>query len=298
MRHFRGLYTALVTPFTAEGAVDFPALKRLVDEQLAAGVAGLVLLGTTAETPTLSYPEKLQVIEAGVAAAKGKCQLIAGVGDNETATSIELAVEAAKRGVDAIMVVTPYYNKPSQEGQYRHFVAVAEAAGLPTMLYNIKGRTGVNTDPATVARLAAHPLITAIKEASGDLDQMMTLRHMLPPDFSMMCGDDAWALPFVALGAVGLVSVTSNFRPAEMKQLVETALAGKMADARAQHEKLLPLMRAMMMEVNPVPVKTAMAMEKKLAEFFRLPLCEMMPENKQKLAAIVQQYQSTRRAAA
>lgn len=290
MSFFKGLYTALVTPFTKDGALDVPALERLIQAQLEAKVSGIVFLGTTAESPTLNHAEKCTIIETGVRLAKGRCQIVAGTGTNSTADSVAFTREAAHMGVDAVMAVTPYYNKPGPEGQYQHFVAIAEAAGLPTLIYNIKSRTGINTDIATMLRLSEHLLIQGVKEASGDLDQIMQLRARAHPDFSILAGDDAWALPVIALGGVGLVSVISNLRPQLMNDIVNLACTNKGIEARAAHYALLPLIQSMFIEANPQPVKTALALEGIIEEAFRLPLTTMQADTRAKLAVCLAHY--------
>lgn len=283
---YQGLFTALITPFQADGDVDWPALDRLLDIQISHGI-GIVIHGTTGESPTLTHGEKLDIAHRAIARAKGKVPVIMGVGSNNTAESVALAKEAATAKADGVMAVTPYYNKPSQEGLYRHFCAIAEATALPLLLYNIKGRSAVNIEVSTILRLAHHPNIMGVKEASADLDQFMRILAEAPADFAVLSGDDSWALPVIALGGKGLVSVIANLRPAETKAIVDAALQGNIKTAQAAHRALYPLMQAMFMETNPVPLKTAMAAEGMITESFRLPMCSMTAEAKQKLLVLL-----------
>ncbi len=270
----RGCATALVTPFTATGAVDKPRMRSLVERQIAGGVKLLVPCGTTGERATMSDEEGKRVIAATVAVAKGRARVIAGAGSNNTAHAIEQAKEARALGADGVLIVAPYYNKPTQEGLLAHFRAVAEAvAPLPVVMYNVPGRTGSNIAAATTLKLAREvPNIVAIKEASGDMAQIMAILRDRPAGFRVLSGDDAVTLPLMALGADGIVSVVSNEVPDLMAQLADLALAGRWDDARALHFRLLPLMEVNFVESSPGPVKAAMAMMGLLEEQFRLPL--------------------------
>ena len=282
----QGCYTALVTPFR-NGAVDYDALSRLVAEQIAGGVAGLVPVGTTGESPTLGVAEHLKVIEQVIRAAAKRCPIIAGTGANSTAEAIELTQEAARLGADATLQVTPYYNKPSSEGLYRHFMAVADQGGLPVVLYNVPGRSGREIDIKTVARLAKDSRIIALKEAGGSADRVSQVRDAC--GITILSGDDSLTLPMMVLGATGVISVASNVLPKEVSDLCRLALAGDFAGARALHYRLYPMFRDLFVETNPVPVKAALAMQGKIAEEYRLPLCEMSPANREVLKAAMRQ---------
>ncbi|MDD3886360.1 MAG: 4-hydroxy-tetrahydrodipicolinate synthase [Victivallaceae bacterium] len=278
----QGVYTALVTPFR-DGEVDWPALRTLVESQVSGHVAGIVPVGTTGESPTLNCAEHLKVIEVVVETVAGRCQVIAGTGANSTAEAIELTREAKHVGADATLQVTPYYNKPSQEGLYRHFSTVAEKGGLPVVLYNVPGRAGVPIAETTVARLAKNPMIAAIKEAAGSVDRVSQILDLC--DITVLSGDDSLALPMIAVGAKGVISVTSNIIPAEMSCFIDYALAGDFARALEFHKKYYCIFRDQFVETNPVPIKAALAMAGMMAEEYRLPLCELTPEHREKLAA-------------
>jgi 4-hydroxy-tetrahydrodipicolinate synthase len=282
---FEGAHTALVTPFR-NNRLDEAAFTQLIESQITGGITGIVPVGTTGESPTLDFAEHHRAIELAVQVAAGRVQVIAGTGSNSTDEAITLTREAAKAGADAALLTAPYYNKPSQEGLFRHFKAIAEAAQLPIVLYSIPGRTGVEIGVETVRRLAAAcPNIVAIKEAGGSVDRVSQLRQALPATFDILSGDDALTLPFLSVGAVGVISVASNIIPREVSELVRTALAGDYARARALHETWYPLFRDLFVETNPVPIKTALALQNRIALEMRLPLCEMSPENTQKLQA-------------
>jgi len=270
----RGCATALVTPFQAGGAVDLPRMRALVDRQIAGGVKVLVPCGTTGERATMSDEEGRQVVAATIEASNSRARVVAGAGSNNTAHAIEQAQEARRLGADGVLIVAPYYNKPTQEGLLAHFRAVAEAvAPLPVMMYNVPGRTSSNIQAATTLKLAREvPNVVAIKEASGDFAQIMTILRDRPAGFRVLSGDDAVTLPLMALGADGIVSVASNEVPDQMARLTDLALAGKWDEARARHYELLPLMEVNFIESSPGPVKAAMAMMGLLEEQFRLPL--------------------------
>jgi len=270
----KGCATALVTPFTVKGAVDEARMRALVERQIAGGVKLLVPCGTTGERATMSDEEGKRVVAATIAVAKGRAKVVAGAGSNNTAHAIEQAKEAKALGADGVLIVAPYYNKPTQEGLLAHFRAVAEAvAPLPVMMYNVPGRTSSNIQAATTLKLAREvPNIVAIKEASGDFAQIMAILRERPTGFRVLSGDDAVTLPLMALGADGIVSVVSNEVPDLMAKLADLALAGRWDEARAAHYKLLPLMDANFIESSPGPVKAAMAMMGLLEEQFRLPL--------------------------
>ena len=276
---FEGAHTALVTPFR-NNRFDEAAFEQLIQFQIENGISGIVPVGTTGESPTLSHEEHHRVIELAVKVAAGRCKVIAGTGSNSTDEAISLTVEAEKAGADAALIVLPYYNKPSQEGLFRHFKAIAEATKLPIILYSIPGRAGMEIGVNTVRRLAeACPNIVAIKEAGGSVGRVNELRQVLPDSFEILSGDDPLTLPFIAAGAVGVISVASNIIPREVGDLVRAALAGNLAEARAIHEHWFPLFRDLFVETNPVPIKTALAMQNRIALEIRLPLCEMSEEN-------------------
>lgn len=282
---FEGAHTALITPFR-NNQLDEAALTRLIEDQIANGITGIVPVGTTGESPTLNNAEHHRVIELAVKAAAGRCLVIAGTGSNSTAEAISLTQEAEKAGADAVLVVAPYYNKPSQEGLFRHFKAIASATKLPIVLYSIPGRCGIEIGVETVCRLAeACPNITAIKEAGGSVDRVSQLRQALPASFEILSGDDGLTLPFIAAGAVGVISVASNIIPREVGDLVKLALAGESVKARELHERWYPLFRDLFIEPNPVPIKTVMGMQGRIAPEVRLPLCEMTEPNLKKLQA-------------
>ncbi len=275
-----GVYTALVTPFTSTG-VDYPALRRLVEEQVAGKVAGIVPVGTTGESPTLSVEEHIKVIETVVEVAAGRCQIIAGTGANSTAEAIELTRMAAGLGIDATLQVTPYYNKPTPEGIYRHFSAVADETGVPVVLYNVPGRAGVAIPEAVIARLSKNPLIAAVKEAAGSVERVSAIKDLC--DITVLSGDDALTLPMMSVGAAGVISVASNFIPAELVRMVELFHNGDAAGALKLHCQYYRLFRDLFIESNPIPVKAAMAELGMVAEEYRLPLCPMSAANREKL---------------
>ncbi len=279
----KGCGTALVTPFRRDGSVDEPALRRLVQFQLREGIDFLVPCGTTGEAPTLEHGEYLDVIRLVVEEAADKVRVVAGAGGNNTRKIVALVQEIQSLGVEAVLSVAPYYNKPTQEGLYQHFKAVAEATDLPVILYNVPGRTASNIEPGTVARLARIRNIIGIKEASGSITQQMELLGAVEPGFRVLSGDDAFTLPLMALGGVGVISVASNEIPGPMTRLTHLLLDGKYDEARRLNAQLLPLMQANFIETNPIPVKAALAMMGMIEEVYRLPLVPMKPENRAKL---------------
>jgi 4-hydroxy-tetrahydrodipicolinate synthase len=279
----RGCGTALVTPFSKDGTIDVDALRRLVQFQLREGIDFLVPCGTTGETPTLEKEEYLGVIRVVVEEVGGKVPIIAGVGGNNTQHICELAKEVSLLGVQGILSVAPYYNKPTQEGLFQHFKAIAESTNLPVILYNVPSRTSSNLEPATVARLSKISNIVGIKEASGSIIQQMEVIHALEPGFAVLSGDDAFTFPLMSLGGVGVISVVSNEIPGEMTRLARLLLEEKYREARKLNAKLLPLMQANFIETNPIPVKAALAMMGMIEEIYRLPLVPMKPENRAKL---------------
>jgi 4-hydroxy-tetrahydrodipicolinate synthase len=280
---FKGTYTALVTPFR-DGEVDVPALEALVEGQIADAVSGVIAVGTTGESPTLSAAEREQVIRVTVEVAKGKCQVLAGTGSNSTSATITATRAAEKMGVDGMLVVAPYYNKPSQEGLFRHFQAIAQATSAPIMLYNIPGRCAVDIGADTVERLAMDCAnIVSIKEAGGSVDRVSDLRSRLPEAFTILSGDDSLTLPFLSVGAVGVVSVASNLFPAEVVALVQAFRSGDTKRALDLHLRMLPIFKDLFIEPNPVPVKTALSWRGTMSAECRLPLCEMSAVNQARL---------------
>ncbi len=285
-----GCGTALVTPFTDTGEVDEAAVTRLVRRQIDGGVHFLVPCGTTGESPTLSVSEKLRIVELVVAESAGKVPVLAGAGGYDTNQVVTLAREMVRRGADGILSVTPYYNKPSPEGLYVHFRTIADAVDRPVIVYNVPGRTGCNVDPATLLRLASVDNIVGVKEASGDLSQICTICRNAPESFSVLSGDDAFALAVMAIGGCGVISVASNETPSEMASLVDAALSGDFGTARSVHERLLPLMQVNFIESNPIPVKAVMAEMGVLTPAnYRLPLVPPEPAARQRIAEVVRE---------
>ena len=285
---FTGTGTALVTPFRRDGSLDESTLRTLVKRQIEAGIDFLVPCGTTGESPTLSNEEHLRVVEITLELAKGKVPVLAGAGGYNTCEVISMASELAAMGVSGILSVTPYYNKPTQEGLYQHFKAIASAVSVPVILYSVQGRTGVNIEPATVQRLATVKNIIGIKEASGNVGQMATILNCVPDDFIVLSGDDAVTLPVISLGGRGVISVVSNEIPAEMAKLVRLALAGDFAGARQIHRKFHALMEINFVESNPIPVKAAMAEMSLLEPVWRLPLVPPKAENRARIRAVLE----------
>jgi 4-hydroxy-tetrahydrodipicolinate synthase len=283
-----GCGTALVTPFLQDGSIDEAALRNLVAWQVESGIDFLIPCGTTGETPTLSHDEWLRVIDVTIEVVAGRVPVIAGATSNSTVDAVAKAKEvAARSGVTAILTASPYYNKPTQEGQYRHFKAIAEAVDKPVMLYNVPGRTGANIEPATLARLAEVPNIFAVKEASGNITQIAEVCSLVPEHFLVFSGDDALTLPVIALGGVGVVSVASNEIPHEMATMTRAALNNEWTAARGLYRKYLPLMQANFIESNPLPVKAALAMMGRIEENYRLPMLPMRRDTRSKLQKIV-----------
>src|SRR6266849_6342792 len=284
---FRGCGTALVTPFKQDGSVDEAALRGLVGWPVESGIDFLVPCGTTGETPTLSHDEWLQVIDTTIEVVAGRVPIVAGATSNSTQDAVEKAKElAALPGVNGILTASPYYNKPTQEGQYRHFRAIAEAVDKPVILYNVPGRTGANLEPSTLARLAEVPNIAGVKEASGNISQMAEVCNVVPEHFAVLSGDDAVTLPLIALGGVGIISVASNEIPREMADMTRAALGNDWETARHLHRKYLPLMQANFIESNPLPVKAVLAMMGKIEEVYRLPMLPMRRDTRSKLQKV------------
>ncbi len=284
---FSGVGTALVTPFTAGGQLDESAVRRLARRQIDAGIHFLCPCGTTGENPTLSDAERIRIVEILADEAKGRVPVLAGAGGYDTRELIHLGGQLAKAGASGFLSVTPYYNKPTQEGLYQHYRAFAESTALPIVVYNVPGRTGVNVEVATLARLAQIPNIVGVKEASGNVAQMCEIRHAVPDDFLVLSGDDALTLPLMAIGGQGIVSVASNEIPSEMVQMVEAAERNDFRAARAVHARILPLMSINFVESNPVPVKAAMAAMGLLGEIYRLPMVSPKPESKAKIVSVL-----------
>ncbi len=281
----KGALVAIVTPFS-NGRVDEEALRGLIEFQIENGTDGIVPCGTTGESATLSHEEHKRVIEITVDAVKKRVPVVAGAGSNNTAEAIELTLHAKKAGADAALHITPYYNKPTQEGLFRHFEAIAKASAFPLVPYNIASRTGVNILPATMARIAALPEVVAVKEASGDLGQMAEIMALCGDQISLLSGDDGLVLPVLAIGGKGVISVANNIVPAEVAQMVRAWEAGKLAEAQKMAMRLQPLVKAMFIETNPIPVKTAAALMGLIpCGELRLPMCEMLPDNLAKLKA-------------
>lgn len=286
--HFSGTYTALITPFR-DGEVDVTAYEALIERQITGGVDGIVPVGTTGESATLDTAEHIEVIRLATKAAAGRCQVVAGTGSNSTAEAIELTRAAEEAGASGTLQVCPYYNKPSQEGLYQHFRKIAENTSLPVMLYSVPGRTGIELAPETVARLAQIPNITAIKEAGGSVDRVNQLVQAVPEGFAILCGDDPLTMPFIACGAVGLVSVASNLVPDVIARLVRACLNGSFDEALVIQKQYYPLMRGLMgLDVNPVPIKSAVALQGHCRPEFRLPLAPLSEANAAKLKALLE----------
>lgn len=282
---FAGTFTALVTPFR-NNQFDEQAFTSLIEAQVAGGVTGIVPVGTTGESPTLDHDEHLRVIELAVKVANGRVKVLAGTGSNSTKEAVEYTIEAEKLGADGALIVAPYYNKPTQEGVYRHYKAISDATKLPIMLYSIPGRCGIEIAVETVARLAKDCAnIVSIKEAGGKVERVIALRAALPASFEILSGDDGLTVSFMKEGAVGVVSVASNIVPREVSDLVGTALAGRWEDAQSQHERLADLFTNLFIESNPAPTKQALAWQGRMTADVRLPLCELRPESQEKLKA-------------
>ena len=289
---FRGTFTALVTPFR-DGGIDVSAFEQLIEAQIAAEITGIVAIGTTGESPTLSHEEREQVIRVDSRQGEQTLPRAGGTGSNSTEHAIADTKRAEKLGVDAALLVAPYYNKPSQEGLFRHFKAIADATSLPIMLYNIPGRCSVDIVPETVTRLAKECRnIVSLKEASGSVERVSELRRRLPDAFTILSGDDSLTLPFMAVGAVGVVSVASNLFPSEVCALVRACESGDLRSAEKSHRKLLPLFKDLFIEPNPVPVKTALGWRGAMSAEVRLPLCEMSEANQARLRKTLEEFEA------
>jgi len=289
-RVFKGSAVAIVTPFR-DGEIDVKTLKDLVKFHMENGTSGIVPCGTTGESPTLDYEEHERVIEICIEAAHGKIPVIAGTGSNSTREAIEMTKRAAKAGADASLQVSPYYNKPTQKGLYQHFKAIADSVGIPHILYNIAGRTAVNIEPETMAKLARDcKNIVGVKEASGSLDQMAQIKAICPSHFQLISGDDNLTLPLLSIGGIGVISVVANIVPRDVAMLVDEYLKGNTKKAQQLHYKLLSLVKAMFIETNPIPVKTAMGLMKMCSPDLRLPLCTISDENLKRLKQELKNY--------
>src|SRR5436305_3177786 len=285
--NLQGCGTALITPFKQDQSIDEKALRSLVEWQIASGIHFLVPCGTTGETPTLTKDEWLRVIDITIDVNGGRVPIVAGATSNCTAEAVEKACELnSRKGVDAILTASPYYNKPTQEGQYQHFKAIAEAVDKPIVLYSVVGRTAANIEPATLGKLAKIPNIVAVKEASGNISQIAEVFNYVPESFLVFSGDDAITLPVVSLGGVGIISVASNEIPKEMSELTNAALNGNWEKARSIHRKYLPLMQANFIESNPMPVKAVLAMMGRIEEVYRLPMLPMKQDTRTRLQKI------------
>jgi 4-hydroxy-tetrahydrodipicolinate synthase len=286
---FTGCGTALVTPFLRDGALDEAAVRRLARRQIDAGIHFLVPCGTTGETPTLTPAERIRVVEIVVDEARGSVPVLAGAGGYNTHEVIEAALAMARAGADGILSVAPYYSKPTQEGLFQHYQAIAHAVPLPIVVYNVPGRTGCNVEVGTIARLAAIPNIAGVKEASGNVTQMCELCRAVPPRFLVLAGDDALTLPVMAIGGRGIISVAANEVPAQMVRMVERAEAGDFEGARKLHHDLLPLMQVNFVESSPIPVKAAMAMMGLLEEVYRLPLVPPAQASRERIGTVLRE---------
>ena len=286
---FEGVYTALVTPFNEDGSIDEGALKNLVDAQIEGGVQGIVPMGTTGESPTVTHDENVRVVEIVAKQAAGRVAVIAGTGSNSTDEAVRMTQLAADVGASATLQVSPYYNKPTQEGLYQHYTTIAEATSLPVVVYNIPGRTACNIETPTLLRMAEHERIVAVKEASGEMAQVMSVVQDAPAGFDVLSGDDNLTLPIISLGGCGVVSVASNIAPKKMGALVRAAAAGRLDEARRLHYELLPLFRGIFLQTNPIPIKYALARAGIVKESYRLPLVPLGAEHKKAMDAILDQ---------
>ena len=288
-----GCGTALVTPFDKDGKVDEAGVRRLARRQIDAGIHFLVPCGTTGESPTLSEDERVRVVELVVEEAAGRVPVLAGAGGYDTREVTHVAKRMRQAGAQGILSVTPYYNKPTPEGLYQHYSAIAEGAGLPLIVYNVPGRTGVNVEPKTLARLATIPNVVGVKEASGNMGQICEVCRSVPDGFIVLSGDDSLTLPVMSVGGRGIISVASNGVPAEMVKMVELAEADDFAAARKIHAALMPFLIVNFVEANPIPIKAAMAMMGLLEERYRLPMVPPQPASREKIAAVLEQLRGT-----
>lgn len=287
---FTGSCAAIATPFTSGGEIDYPSLLRLLDFQMENGTDAVVVCGTTGEAAAMSYTERMRTIEAVVRHIDGRIPVIAGTGSNNTESAITLSKDAALAGVDALLVVTPFYNKATQKGLIRHYTAIADAVEKPMILYHVPSRTGVKCTAETYAALAKHPNIVGVKEAGGDLALVQKTRELCPEDFTIWSGNDDETAPIMLFGGKGVISVAANVMPKEMHELTAACLRGDFVSAGKMQLKLRKLCDALFWEVNPIPVKTALSMMGYCLEAFRMPMCEMEPENREKLVAVLREY--------
>jgi 4-hydroxy-tetrahydrodipicolinate synthase len=285
---FEGISTAIITPFR-DGEIDEAALRALIDRQIDAGIDALVPCGSTGESATMSHREHARVIEITVSAVRGRVAVLAGTGSNNTREAIDLTQAAKAAGADGALLISPYYNRPTQNGIYEHYKAIAEQTGFPLVVYNIPGRTGSNIAPGTLARLASVDNIVGVKEACGDIDQIAHVIDQCPDGFAIVSGDDAMTLPLVALGGHGLIATSANVAPVEMTQLVRACLDGDMPRARALHYKLMPLFDVLFCETNPIPVKAALALMGLIDGEIRLPLLKMTEANRERLQVVLKE---------
>ena len=287
-KKFQGTATAIITPFKPDESIDEVALRRFVEFQIKGGIDAIVPLGTTGENPTISKDEQARVLDIVIDQARGRVKIFAGAGSNSTKEAIEKCRTAREAGADAALVVGPYYNKPTQEGYFRHFRAIAEAVDIPLIVYNVPGRTGGNIEAATMLRMAEEiPNVIMDKEACGSMGQIMEIARNKPKDFSLLSGDDAFALPLMAVGGDGCISVVANEVPKDFSSMISFALKGRWQKALALHNKLLPLMNANFIESNPIPVKTALAMMGMIHESFRLPMCPISEKSRAQLRTVL-----------
>jgi len=287
---FRGVYTAIVTPFTEDERVDYDSLAKLIEIQIHSGIDGIVVCGTTGESPTLSHEEHSDVIDFVIERVGKRVKVIAGTGSNCTAEAIELSEKAEKSGADALLSVNPYYNKPTQEGLYRHFKAIADSVGVPVIIYNIKGRTAVNVENNTMLRIInSCPNVVAVKEASGDMNQIKELIAKKPANFCVLSGDDSITLDLIKAGGDGVICTTSNIVPKEWAQMVHAALEGSYAEAEKLNTWLEPIYKIAFIETNPIPIKAMLAMKGLIKETYRLPMCEISAENRKKVEEVMRE---------
>lgn len=290
IRHYAGTWTALITPFTPDGLIDEPALRQLVRDQIAGGVTGIVPMGTTGESPTTTAEEDFEIFKIVVDEAAGRIKIMAGTGSNVTSDAVKYTKNAKAAGADCALVVCPYYNRPTQEGLRLHYLHIVEESGMPVIIYNIKGRTGVNMETETLMQLANHPLIVGVKEASGDLNQMRDVVEHRPNDFTVLSGDDSLTLELIKMGGDGVVSVSSNIFPQEMSQLVNHALRSNYEAAQEIHDHLTPCFNTLFIETNPIPVKYIAHRMGKCALSYRMPLLPPSPQAQETLNAMIQSY--------
>lgn len=284
---FKGAYTALITPFKKDGSIDEKKLRELVNFQIKSGISGLVPMGTTGESPTVSTESHIRIIEIVIEEADHRVPVIAGTGSNSTKEAVELTLHAMELGASASLQVAPYYNKPTQEGLYRHFMEIADTADIPMVLYNIPGRSAISIDVETVIRLSKHPNIRAVKEAAGSLSRVMEIAYATDDKFHVLSGDDNLIVPMCTSGGSGVISVASNIMPARISELVELCCSGNIAEANKLNARLFPFFKALFIETNPIPIKYAMARNKMIEEIYRLPLCEMSGEHKKAMDKVL-----------